>query len=134
MSLLRCVTRKDGSQDGSTIGNNLIRVDAHFEFLAIEEVGNKFDDTRNTRGTTDQDDFMDIRLVDLGIAEDLLDRFKSITEEILAELFKTGTSEGSVEVDTLEERVDFDGYSDSRRKSTLSTLASSAETTNSTRV
>ena len=102
LSLLRSITRKDRSLDGSTIGNSLIRVNALVGLLAIEEVGNKFDDTRNTSRATDQDDFMDIRLVDLGIAEDLLNRIKSTTEEILAELFKTGTSEGSVEVDTLE--------------------------------
>ena len=51
---------------------------------------------------------MDIRLVDLGVAEDLLNRFKSTTEKILAELFETGTSEGSVEINTLIERVNFD--------------------------
>ena len=58
---------------------------------------------------------MDIRPVDLGVTEDLLNGFKSTTEEILAELFETGTSEGGVEVNTVEEL----GY--------LSTLASSAE-------
>ena len=75
---------------------------------------------------------MDVRLVDLGVAEDLLNRFKSATEEILAEFFETGTSKGSVEVDTLKKRVDFDGCLSSRRKGTLGTLASSAETTNGT--
>ena len=45
---------------------------------------------------------MDIQLVDHGIAEDLLNRVKSIMEEILAELFETSTSEGSVEVNTLK--------------------------------
>ena len=50
---------------------------------------------------------MDVRLVDLGVVKDLLDRFKSTTEEILAELFETCTSERSVEVNILEERVDF---------------------------
>ena len=45
---------------------------------------------------------MDVRLVDLGVAEDLLNGVKSLTEEILAELFETGTSERSVEIDTLE--------------------------------
>jgi hypothetical protein len=80
--------------------------------------------------TTDQDDFMEVRLVDLGVAEDLLNRFKGTAKEILAELLETGTSEESVEIDTLKERVDFDGYLGSRRQGALSTLASSAETTN----
>ena len=49
---------------------------------------------------------MDIQLVDLGsrVMEDLLNRFncKSSMEQILTELFETGMSEGSVEVDTLK--------------------------------
>ena len=131
-SLLRGVTGKDGSLDGSTIGNSLIRVDTLVRLLAVEEVGNKFDDTGNTSGPTNQDDFMNVRLVDLGVAKDLLNRYKGAIEEILAQLFETGTSERSVEVDTFEERVDFDGCLSSRRKDTLSALASSAKTTNST--
>ena len=68
---------------------------------------------------------MNVRLDDLGVAKDLLNRF---TEKILSELFETGTSEGSVlEIDTLEGRVDFDGFWGRRRKGALSTLASSAE-------
>ena len=51
---------------------------------------------------------MHVQFVDLGVAEDLLNRFKSTAEEILAELFETGASEESVEVDTLKERVNFD--------------------------
>ena len=43
---------------------------------------------------------MDVRLDNLGVMEDLLNRFM---EEILSELFKTGTSEGSLlEIDTLK--------------------------------
>ena len=50
-----------------------------------------------------------VRLVDLRVAEDLLNRFKSTAEKILADLFEMGTSERSVEIDTLKERVDFNG-------------------------
>ena len=39
-----------------------------------------------------------------------------------------------VEIDTLKEHIDFDGCLGSRRKGLLSTLASSVETTDSTRV
>ena len=70
---------------------------------------------------TNQDDFMDIWLVDLGsgVMEDLLNRFKSTMEQILTKLFKTGMSEGSVEVNTLKEQVYFNGSGclGSRRKS-----------------
>ena len=131
VAIFRGVTGKDGSLHSSTIGNGLIRVDALVELLAIEEVGNEFDDTWDTSGTTNQDDFMDVRLIDLRVALDLLNRIKSTAEKILAELFETRTSERSVEINTLKERVDFDGYLSSRGKGTLSTLASSTETMNS---
>ena len=57
---------------------------------------NKFDGTRNTSRTADQDDFMNIRL---GIAKDL-NRANTATEDILAELFETSTSKGSAGIDT----------------------------------
>ena len=61
--------------------------------LAVKEVGDEFDDARNTSGTTAEDDFMDIRLVYLGVLlEDLLNRVKSSTAKILEELFETGMS------------------------------------------
>jgi hypothetical protein len=72
---------------------------------------------------------VDICLVDLGIPEDLLDGLKSSPEEVLAELFEAGTSERCVEVDTLEEGVDFDGGLGGRRESSLGTFASCAQTT-----
>jgi hypothetical protein len=100
LSLLRGVTGEDSSLHCRTIGNSLIRGDALVGLLAIEEVGHKFDDARNTCGTANQDDFMDVQFVNFGIAEDLLDRVESTTEEILAQLFETSTSEGGVEVDT----------------------------------
>jgi len=76
---------------------------------------------------------MDVQLqvVDLGVTEDLLNRFKSTAEEILAELFKTSMSEGGIEINSLFEGIDFDGGLCCRRKGSLSTLASSMETTNS---
>jgi hypothetical protein len=105
--------------------------DAPSPRLPVEEVGNQFDDTRNTSGTTNKDDFVDIGLVDLGVPKDFLNRLHGLPEEILAELFETGTCEGSVEVDTFEERVDLNGGLSGRGQSSLGTLASSAQTTNS---
>ena len=77
------VARKDGSVYGSATGNSFVRVDALVGLLAVEEVGNKFDDT-GYGGTADQNDVMDMRLVDLRVAEDLLNRMKSVLEKILA--------------------------------------------------
>ena len=61
--------------------------------FVIEEVGDKLDDTGNTSRATDEDDFVDVGLVDLGIGEDLLDGLESGAEKVLAELLETGTSQ-----------------------------------------
>jgi hypothetical protein len=75
---------------------------------------------------------VDLALVDLGVAEDTVDGLDGRAEEILAELLETGTGDGGVEIDTLEERVDLNGGLSRRRKSALRTLASRAQTTEST--
>ena len=74
---------------------------------------------------------MEVGLVDLGFTEDLLDGLESGAEEVLAELLETGTGEGGVEVDTLEEGVDLDGGLGGGGEGTLGTLASGTETTES---
>ena len=49
--------------DCGTIDNRLITVDALVGLFADGKVGNKFEQYEDTSGTTDQDDFMDVRLV-----------------------------------------------------------------------
>ena len=39
------------------------------------------DDTRNTSGTTDEDDFVNVGLVNLGVVKDLPDGFESGAKE-----------------------------------------------------
>ena len=41
----------------------------------------------------DQDDLVDVGLVDLGVAEDLLDGVEGASEEVLAQLLESSTSE-----------------------------------------
>ena len=123
------VTGENTALDGSTVRDSLVGVDRLVRLLAVEEVGNKLDDTWDTSGTANENDLVDLGLVDLRIAEDSLNRLESAAEEILAKFLQAGTGKGHVEVDTLEEGVDFDGNLGSRRKGALSTLASRAETT-----
>jgi hypothetical protein len=127
----RSVTGKNGSLDSGTIGNGLIGVDGLVGLL-VEEVGDELLDLGDTGGTTDQDDFVDRGLVDLGITEDTLDGLHGGTEEVLAELLETSTGDGGVKVNTLEERVDLNGSLGGGREGTLGTLASSTETAEST--
>jgi hypothetical protein len=95
--------------DGSTVGNSLIGVDRLVGLLAVEVVGDELLDSGNTSGTSDEDDLMDLGLVNLRISKDTVDRGGGGSEEVLAKLFKSSTGDGGVEINTLEERVDFDG-------------------------
>ena len=98
LGLLGGVTRENGGLDSGTISDSLIGVDRHAGLLAVEEVGDKFDNTGNTGRTTDEDDFVDVALVDFRVAEHLLNGFERAAEEVLAELFEGRTSDGGVEV------------------------------------
>ena len=49
---------------------------------------------------------MDDCLVELGVTEGLVNRLEGDTEEISAKLLETGTGDGGIEINTLEERVD----------------------------
>ena len=44
-----------------------------FGSLAVEEVGDELDNTGDTGGATDEDNYVHLGLVDLRVAEDLLD-------------------------------------------------------------
>ena len=73
LSLLGGITGEDGGLNGGTVRDSLIGVDRLARLLAVEEVGDELHDTGDTGGATDEDDLVDIRLVDLRVAEDLLD-------------------------------------------------------------
>jgi hypothetical protein len=128
LGLLRRVTGENGGLDSGTVGDGLVGVDRLVRLLAVEEVGHELYDTRDTGRTADEDDLVDVRLVDLRVAEDLLDRVEGRAEEVLAQFLEAGTGEGGVEVDTLEERVDLDRRLGGGRESALGTLASGAKT------
>jgi hypothetical protein len=129
LGLLRGVTGEDGGLDGGAVCDGLVGVDALVRLLAVEEVGHELDDARDTGRAADEDDLVHVRLVDLRVAEHLLDRVERAAEEVLAELLEAGAGEGGVEVDALKERVDLERRLGGRGESALGTLAGSAETT-----
>jgi hypothetical protein len=102
------------------------------ELLAIEEVAQELLDTGNTGGTTDKDDLINLVLRDARVLENLLDGVEGAGEGLGVKVLETGTGDGGVEVLTIEERVDLNGSLGSVGEGTLSTLASSAETTEGT--
>jgi hypothetical protein len=130
----RCVTRQNGGLDGSTVGNGLIGVDGAVGLLTVEVVLDELLDLGDTGGTANKDNLVDLRLVDLGISQDTVNGLEGRPEEVLAKLLETSTGDRGVEVDTLEQGVDLNRSLGRRRQSALRTLASSAETAESTSV
>jgi len=125
---------KDAGLDGCAIGDCLIGVDGAVRLLAFEEGGQELVDLRNAGGTTHHDNLVHRPLVNLGVAEHLLDRLESATEQIGTQVLEASAGDGGVEVDTLEERVNLDRGVSRGRKLPLGTLASSTKTTHGARV
>jgi hypothetical protein len=132
--LVTSLVGEDSSLDGSTIGNSLIRVDRLVQLLTVKEVLKERLNLGNTGGTTDKDNFVDILLIDLGILEDTSNGIDGAIEVSRVDLFELGTGDVGLEVNTLEERVNFDSGLGERRQGALSTLGSSAKTTESTSI
>jgi hypothetical protein len=66
-------------------------------------------DLGDTGGSSNKDNFLDRRFVQLGILQDLLDGSETLAEEIAVEFLESGTGDGGVEVNSFIEGVDFDG-------------------------
>lgn len=77
---------------------------------------------------------MDVGLVDLGVAEDLLDGLHGRSEEILTEFLESGSGDGGVEVDTFEEGVDLDGGLGGGGEGSLGSFAGGSESSKSSGV
>jgi len=85
-------------------------VDPLVGFLVAEEVRDKLNETGDMAGTTNElNELVDVQHVDFELVEDLLNRLKGTVEEVMAELLETRMGEVGIEVDTLEDRVGFDG-------------------------
>ena len=77
---------------------------------------------------------MDGGLVQLGITHGLLDRLEGALEEVGAEFLEPSASDRGVEVDALEERINFNVGLGRCRQGSLSSLAGSSQTTDSSLV
>ena len=125
---------QDGGLDGSSISDGLIGIDRLVQLLAIEEVGQQLLDLGDSGGASDEDKLMDSRLVQLGIAQGLLNRVEGSAEEVSAKLLKPGPGDGRVEVDALKERVNLNVGLGRGRQGSLGSLAGSPETSDSSLV
>ena len=107
LNSFRLIALQNGSLNSCSISYGFIRIDGFVQFFAIEEILQQFLDLGNSSTSADQDDFMNIRLVHLGITQCAFHRFHGTSEEIGAQFFKSGSSYRSVEINAFEKRVDF---------------------------
>merc|ERR1712164_120934 len=125
-------TSQHTSLHSCAVGNSLIWVDGAVWLLAVEEVGHKLADLRDASGATNHDYFIHRTLVNLGVAENLLDWLEGATEQVGTEILEASTSDGGVEVDALKEGVDLEGCVGGGGQVALGTLTSCAKTTHGT--
>ncbi|RUS24739.1 LOW QUALITY PROTEIN: NAD-specific glutamate dehydrogenase-domain-containing protein [Jimgerdemannia flammicorona] len=90
------------------IDDELVGLDAHEGLLTAEEHLEEFLDFGDVGRATGEDDLMDVSLLEVSVAEDLLDVLESLAEEIVVEFLKLGASDGFREVLAPEEGLDLD--------------------------
>uniref|UniRef100_K3X9Q6 Uncharacterized protein n=1 Tax=Globisporangium ultimum (strain ATCC 200006 / CBS 805.95 / DAOM BR144) TaxID=431595 RepID=K3X9Q6_GLOUD len=135
LELLRLVvTRQDSGLHGGTERNSLIRVDRLAWLLAVEKVRQQLLHLRDTGRTTDKHNFVHLALRELRVTEHLLNWVHGLAEVVTAHVLETGTGNGRVEVNTIEQRVNFNVRLGRRRQRTLSTFTRGTETTQRTLV
>ncbi|KAH3670642.1 hypothetical protein OGAPHI_001157 [Ogataea philodendri] len=134
LGLGRSVTRQNGSLDSSTVSNSLIWVDGSVWLLTVEEVRNELLHLWNSGGTTNKNNLVNLRLVKLGVLQNLLDRVQGGSEKILTKLLESGSGDGGVEVNTLVQGVNLQRGLSRGGKSSLGSLTSGSESSQSSLV
>merc|ERR1719218_290836 len=104
----RLHTTEDGSLHGGTVGDGLVRVDGLARVLAIEELLQHLLDLRDTGGSSNEHELINLVLRALRVAKGLLNRGHALAEVVHVELFEAGTGDGRGEVVSLVEGVDLD--------------------------
>mmetsp|Transcript_38719 Transcript_38719/g.28068 ORF Transcript_38719/g.28068 Transcript_38719/m.28068 type:complete len:180 (+) Transcript_38719:654-1193(+) len=90
------LTTEDSSLDGSTVSNSLIGVDGSVESLTVEVFRKHVLDLGDTGGSSDEDNFVNLTLTNIGILKDVLDGRHTFSEKINAKLLEFGTGDGAV--------------------------------------
>lgn len=102
----RIFTADDTTLDGSTESDGFIGINTSVQFLA-EEILNEFSDLGNSCGTTDEDDFIDVRLLQTRVFKSSLDWSDGLLEKISVEFFEFSSSEFFIEVQTFNQIFNF---------------------------
>ena len=115
------VTSENTTLNSGTEGDSLIGVDILADLLSevlLEHSLNLGDTGR----TTNKDDVVNVRLLQLGVLENLVNGLEGLLEEIAVQLLELGAGEGLGEVVALEKRLNLDLGGLLGRESTLGLL------------
>jgi hypothetical protein len=125
---------EDGGLDGCSVGNSLVRVDGLVQLTTTKVLGNQRLNLRDTGRSTDEDNVLNLGSRHLRVLENLVDRVDCGLESDSVDLLETSASDVCREIGSLEERIDLHSGLSNGGKSTLGTLTSGSQATESTRV
>ena len=134
LDLLGTLTGEDSGLNGSTEGNSLIGVDGSVEGLSVEEVLEERLDLGDSGGTTNEDDFVDLRLGDIRILKDLLYGGHALSESGHAKFLELSAGDVNVEILTFGKSLTVDLGLMSAGQDSLGLLALGSEATHSSGV
>jgi len=132
LNSLGLVTIENGSLDGSTVSDGLIGVDSLVKSFTVEEVGKHFLDLRDTGGTTNEHNFVNLTLGEIRILKNVFKWGHALLEISIAKFLKLSTGEIVRVIFTFSEGFTEDLSLERAGKDTFGLFASSAETTEST--
>ena len=110
---------KNSSLGSSSICNCFVRVDSSSGFLSVEEFFDQLLNFGNSSRSSNQNNFVNISLLEVGIFENLLNRFQSRSEEIHVQFLELSSGKSFREVFSIEEGFDFNSCLMSRGQDSL---------------
>jgi len=131
LDLFGTLTGEDSSLDGGAVSDSLVGVDGAVKSLAVEEVGEHGLDLGDTGGATNEDDFVNLALANVGILKAVLNWGHALAEKVNAELFELSAGDGAVVVLTFGKGFALNLGLMGSGKNTLGLLALGTETAGS---
>jgi len=125
---------KDGSLNGSTVGDGLIWVDGFVKNLSIEEIGKHGLNLWDSGGSTDENDLVDLSFSDGGVLKNVLNWWHTFFEKIHAEFLELSSGDVGVVIFTFSKGLALDWSSMCGRKNSLCFLALSSKSSASSGV
>mmetsp|Transcript_26006 Transcript_26006/g.48471 ORF Transcript_26006/g.48471 Transcript_26006/m.48471 type:complete len:394 (+) Transcript_26006:66-1247(+) len=115
-------TRQNTSLHCGSVCNSLIRVDTLGWFFSSKVFRNELLNLRNTSGSTDQHDFVDFTLAQVGIFHNTSNGSHGLLEQVIVQFFETGTCQSFTQVVSFGQVFNFQSGLLLRRQGTLDTF------------